>query len=487
MESKGNSGKVLAIAAAIAVLLIVLVSVALAYSGRDVTILKDRTLHLNFNGYAVEVPLAEDGAVFDAPCLMTERDNEVTLLNDAGASVKINKKNLATGKTQKVTVEKIAYNELLRVEVTSSKDSRTIFFRTQSSRLPQLTVEGESAYNGEYYMTAADAPTMYKLNEKGEYTYYVALDPETNGDVRFSDFRKHVLDNGDVRYSYHQNAPEYTGFASEGYTLGSRVILDEKYKKIGKDDEEAIYLLESDNASGGEPVDNQSFVLLGDKHYIVSGQIQETAEGTDNKVAAQLIQEVDNGKVVFEWKSTDYPELYELSEGGASGDYFHMTDMLVDPSDDNLIIASKNTNTILKISRENGEILWKLSGKADDFGLSEAQKITAPQGLQLTEDGELVVFSAGNPDKITRLTLDEEAKAVTKRSDFTAPAGSKADGSAQLLDAEANAFGIGWGQNDDGALVTEYNFSTNKTVFSVKTADAKAWSARALKYAAEEK
>ena len=484
MESKGNSGKVLAVAAAVAVLLIVLVSIALAYSGRDVTILKDRTLHLNFNGYAVEVPLAEDGAVFDAPCLMTERDNEVTLLNDAGASVKMNKKNLATGKTQKITVEKIAYNELLRVDVTSSKDSRTIFFRTQSSLLPELKAEGESPYTGEYYVTAADAPTMYKLDEKGDFTYYVALNPETNAGVRFSDFRKHVLDNGDIRYSYHESAPEYKGFAADGYQVGSRVILNDKYKKIGKENEEAIYLLESDNASGGEPVDNRSFILLGDKHYIVSGQIQEKVNGT--AVAAQLIQEVDDGVVVFEWKSTDHQELYALSDAGASGDYFHMTDMILDPEDENLIVASQNTDTVMKISRENGEILWKLSGKGDDFGLTETQKFTAPQHIELTEDGELVVFSAGNPDKITRLKLEQETKKVTGCKTFAAPAGTKNGGSAKLLDAASDTYGIGWGEADGGSLITEYDFSKNQSVFEVKATDAKAWSDRAVKYAVEE-
>lgn len=483
MESKGKSGKVLAIAAVVAVLLIVLVSIALAYSGRDVTILKDRTLHLNFNGYAIEVPLSEDGAVFNAPCLMTERDNEVTLLNDAGASVKMNKKNLATGKTQKITVDKIAYNELLRVDVTSSKDSRTIFFRTKSTLLPELEAKGESPYEGEYYMTAADAPTMYKLNQRGEYTYYVALDPETNGEVRFSDFRKHILENGDVRYSYHQNAPEYTDFISDGYTAGCRVVLNEKYKKIGKENEEEIYLLESDNAHGGEPVDDQSFVLLGDEHTIVSGQIEETVTDLNgNMIAAQLIQEIKNGKVVFEWKSTDHPELLELSTVSGTPDYFHMTDMIIDPQDQNLVIASKNTDTVYKISRENGEILWKLSGKADDFGLSEEQKFTAPTDLEWTEDGQLIVLSDGNPDRITVLKLDEAAKKAESVQSYTAPGSSQNCGSAILLDAEKNIFGIGWGVNDQGNLITEYDFTTKKPVFEVKSLNTKAWSQTAIKY-----
>ena len=52
-----------------ALVLILLVSFALAYSGRDVTLLKDRALNLNVNGQSVIIPLNDDQAVYDVPLL----------------------------------------------------------------------------------------------------------------------------------------------------------------------------------------------------------------------------------------------------------------------------------------------------------------------------------------------------------------------------------------------------------------------------------
>ncbi|MGL4282125.1 MAG: hypothetical protein ACRCSI_00280, partial [Eubacterium aggregans] len=119
-----------------ALVLILLVSFALAYSGRDVTLLKDRALNLNVNGQSVIIPLNDDQEVYDVPCLSTERDNVFILENDTGASIKVEGVTLQTGRKAKVGLSKISDNYRLRVTVETSKDNRTIHFRTKSSLLP---------------------------------------------------------------------------------------------------------------------------------------------------------------------------------------------------------------------------------------------------------------------------------------------------------------------------------------------------------------
>ena len=99
-----KSAKVLAVAAGLALVLIIMVSVALAYAGRDITLLQDRIVHISVNGYAVEIPLNEDGATYDIPSLTTEHENEFILMNDAGASIEVNEAKLQTNKKAKVTV-----------------------------------------------------------------------------------------------------------------------------------------------------------------------------------------------------------------------------------------------------------------------------------------------------------------------------------------------------------------------------------------------
>lgn len=488
-----KSAKVLAVAAGLALVLIIMVSVALAYAGRDITLLQDRIVHISVNGYAVEIPLNEDGATYDIPSLTTEHENEFILMNDAGASIEVNEAKLQTNKKAKVTVKKIDSNEVLEMVVTNGKDTRTIYLRTLSKQLPEMLATGQSPYEGDFYVTDTEKAAMYKLDQNGNVTWYVALTPEQADGKIFTDFRQHKLENGDIRYSYQIVDPDVSTMGLTDYLPGTRVVLDEKYKEV-KRDGARISLLDPNETNHdkkvmGDPVDGHDFVLLGDKNWITESYVAETVDNIPvelnpnplgSKVVAAVIQEVKDGKPVFTWKSTDHPELYALSEKGNDfansnmkpQDYLHINAMILDPSDNNLIVSFKNANTIVKIDRSTGDILWKLSGKGDEFGLADHQKTSGQSSLSLTDDGYLVVFDNGQGTGKTRVLkykLDETNKKVIDFKEYSMDGYTSSEfGSAQKVDNEKDAYIIGWGVNGaNQPVLTEMNFTDNKKLLEV--------------------
>lgn len=477
-----SSKKFIIVSVSVAILLIVLVGYTLAYSGRDNTLMSDKTLHFEINGFNVEVPLSEDGAVYDAVCLSSVTENKIKLLNEVTANVKINGKGIGAGTTVNLKLESLSSNELIKITVDNEKDERTIYLRTLSSQLPQITAAGESSYDGNYYAAlASGGAALYELNNKGEVVFYIAKSPEEAKGESFRDFQKHTLADGKVRYSYQRVYGDSDGI---GYASGERVILDENYQFLKK-----ITLAKSDLAKEGEPIDGRDFILIDDNHYIVAAtqevlvqNVPESlgASSMGTKVARTLIQEVEDDKAVFEFTTDSHPELYGLSVAGndysntvsQSPDYAGLNRMIIDPADNNLIVSFGNMNTIMKIDRESGKIVWKLSGSGDEFGLTDEQKTSGQSDLALTSDGYLTVFDnavSSGQTRILKIKLDEVNKKVLEYHEFKVPGHiSTTNGSVQKIGDEIEVYAIGWGQAKEGMTgISEIDFNTGKKLLEV--------------------
>lgn len=124
-----------------------------------------------------------------------------------------------------------------------------------------------------------------------------------------------------------------------------------------------------------------------------------------------------------------------------------------------------NINTLLKLDRETGDIIWKLGGYGDEFGLTEEQKFSRQHNATITEDGTLPLFDNGwdrGLSRVIELTLDEENKQVLNYDEFSLQHRySPYMGSAQKL--ATNAYLIGWRSADtDTAIFSEVNASTGE-------------------------
>lgn len=270
------------------------------------------------------------------------------------------------------------------------------------------------------------------------------------------------------------------------------VIADENLEEIKR-----VSLLASGDITTArkEGIDVHDFILLSEDHYLTMSYYHKTVSNipdsiitdTGSQVVAPVIQEVQNGAVIWQWDGTQFPELYAASvesnnfaDKTTPQDYMHMNAMIIDPRDNNLICSFRNTNQILKISRQTGAILWRLGGKNSDFPLSADQEFLRQHQPTLTDNNQtlLLVDNGHITDRpftrILEFKLDESAKQVTGFSAYSIPAAfSQYMGSVQKKD---NRYFICGGST---GYIMEIDFVTGKQVLALNSWKA---SYRAYKY-----
>lgn len=182
-----------------------------------------------------------------------------------------------------------------------------------------------------------------------------------------------------------------------------------------------------------------------------------------------VAQEVDiaTGKLLFQWRSIDHVPVTDSyhtpppADPLVPWDYFHINSIAVDPSDQNLLISSRNTWTVYKVDRKSGAVIWRLGGKHSDFKLPRRAHFAFQHDVTLHPGGVLTIFdNEGGPPNEARqsrglvLRIDERRRRGSfVRSYVHHPSVlSPALGSVQLLDG-GGAF-VGWG---DSSWFTEYN------------------------------
>ncbi|HZU77560.1 MAG TPA: arylsulfotransferase family protein, partial [Dehalococcoidia bacterium] len=176
----------------------------------------------------------------------------------------------------------------------------------------------------------------------------------------------------------------WEGTILNGYGEGNGVIYDSSYRQIA-----------TVKAGNGLQVDLHEFLLTPQDTALITAYHPTTADlspvggSQQGQVLDCVAQEVDvaSGKVLFEWRSLDHvgvDETYNTLPSSGPFDYFHINSIAVAP-DGNLIISARNTWTVYKISRQSGQILWRLGGKRSDFTMDSGARFfwqhdARPQG-----------------------------------------------------------------------------------------------------------
>lgn len=460
-------------------------------------------IELNINGEALTIPLNSEATHFDAITLNTEFENRFVLKNPSRfSSVTINGQAMHGSDTLRLKLDNISYKQEIKIEYNLANESGVRYIRTLNSKIPALTTSGKSPYKGHYYLSFTSNRLIVKINQNGEIVYYRCV--WSTDDHNFAeppgywDFKKHRI--GDkIYYSFHERDVNYIKLQANGYSPGAQVIMDEKYNIIDR-----IYLTGSGAVAEGEPTEGHDFYMIDRHHYILSNYVlrivgpDKFPEGVEcnllgSKVLSSYLQEVKDGRVVFDWWSVDHKELFALSdvEGfpvsnfdymnreNHKPDYVHFNSITVDPKDGNWICSFRHISTILKINRQTGAIMWKLSGKGDEFGLTDEQKTHGQHYARLADDGAITVFDNHNgaaPNNMTRIVkyrLDEKNKRLVEFKEYGDVGYSTfACGSAMLIDPAQDVFVIGWGLSNanEQRIVSEINFTTKEKYFEITAA-----------------
>ena len=381
-----------------------------------------------FNGHMID--LSEEGNT-DLELLSVENGLNIQVVHESDEVVYINGEEVSDSLS--LSVGAITREATVAIDITKGEKTSSYVVNLMPSTFPDYVTEGESKTDGDFYMSTYDLNQNYlfKLNNQGELIFYKAIlktDEDGNTvNTNGLDFRKEYTSDGEVRYTYMPYlADAFADGDCQGINPGSVVVMDENYNVI----DEIFYLDES-----GEEImiDPHGFIWIDEGHYILAAykqivlDVPEDLGAIDNKadMAVLFIQEMKNGEVLWEFDSSTYPQfLYESNSVTWSAsterchDYMHFNSMSFD-ADGNLLVSCRHLDAILKISTEDGSLIWQLGGDYDDFGLTEEQKFSS---IILTGDNSYMLFDnantandKGNADSssVVRITVDEESMTVT--------------------------------------------------------------------------
>lgn len=185
-------------------------------------------------------------------------------------------------------------------------------------------------------------------------------------------------------------------------------------------------------------------VLLSRSHWLLQDYVKTTVRR--RPVWAPYVQEVKDGRVVFEWLGTEHPEVLALAAPKAvrvegADDAWHLNSMSLH-EDGGLILSLRSADAVIKVSRASGEVLWVLGGKGNQFSGAPSFRVQHDARVQ---NGSLVLFDNGaQQSRGLVLALDEENRRCSDVRSYSLPGRvSRFGGSTRVL--EDGLVAVGWG------------------------------------------
>ena len=435
-------------------------------------------VEFKINGNSQWADLYSNEVWYDTPMLTTEQNTTVCVGNFSGYDMKINGMPIQSGGKVSFRLKKLAKSQSIAVEIkdVNNNNVRYHHFRTLPSSYAAPTILSNHPQSGFYCYNADNC--IYKMDADGKVVFY----KNVSGGF---DFECSNI-NGKIRYSYLQknSNEDHPKLANVNYETTKAVVMDENYKVI----DEVPCLIPNKDITENQPLSNYKFTILGDRHYIVDAYVGKRVNNIPDsvphsiygtRVAACMLQEIKDGKLIWQWDSTNYPELYELSTKGNDytnksqdwADYVHFDSIAIDPKDNNFICSFENLNSIIKLNRITGKVIWILGGKIDQFGLNKEQIFRRQSCMNVAQDGSIVLADRSNADtkdtstNIVEISLDEKNKKIASYHKYVYDnVNCESVSSVQKLND--GVFVIGWGKRQGkDTIFSEINFNTKKVLF----------------------
>jgi hypothetical protein len=195
----------------------------------------------------------------------------------------------------------------------------------------------------------------------------------------------------------------------------------------------------------GYQTDFHEFKMLPNGHAIMMSyhtiiyDMSTVIEGgkTDAQLVINIIQEQDRDKnVVFEWRNIDYIPITDSDLDLTESRMNYGTLNAFDIDDDGNILASfRNHSEIMKISRETGEVLWRMGSPRSEFTFVGEHEENAPyyhsrqHNIRRRPNGNITLFDNGQShmppySRAVEYSLDEVNKVATLVSEWRYPNGN---------------------------------------------------------------
>lgn len=311
-------------------------------------------------------------------------------------------------------------------------DSVTYTVNIVPPDFPPYTVVVNGPTPGRLFLTPGNF--LLVLDDDGSALFFRRLPSQV------LDFKRHSLPDGSTFYSYLMDGDAY--------------VLDDAFRPL------TSYRLLATPSHPDHPQGQHDFEMLGPKHVIMQADITKTVTNIPPEipqapggslVIASVVQEVKDGEVIFEWDSTDHPELYGLSVASNDfvntiADYAHLNSVEVDPFDGHLLLSFRHLDAVLKVDRQTGAILWRLGGPMDSFDTPAAYKPSHQHTAQMLSPSTLILYDNGVTalkSRVLTYELDVSRGMITSVNEWDLGGFSLAMGSVQVLGPTAQLVGAG--------------------------------------------
>lgn len=240
----------------------------------------------------------------------------------------------------------------------------------------------------------------------------------------------------------------WEGKIEYGHGVGEYVIADTAYRTVRRV-----------QAGHGLHGDLHEFLItphdtaLLTSYVITKADLSSVGGSREGTIQDAIFQELDlaTGKVLLEWHSLDHIPLQEsYASLTPNWDFFHINSVSFD-ADGDLLISGRSTQTVYKLNRRDGSIVWRLGGKSGDFEMRQGSVFAWQHDVRRQPDGTLTIFDNGATPAVERLSrglileLDEDAMQTSLIAQYThAEVLAGSQGSMQLL-PNSNVF-VGWGE-----------------------------------------
>jgi hypothetical protein len=336
-------------------------------------------------------------------------------------------------------------------------------------------------------LAVADSPgVVIIMNQDGQ----ILKEKVTTGQA--FDFNRWIV-NGQTRYTYIVNNPNAYRAMGIDQDEGYAVIADSNLNTL----QQVNFTPFGDNIfQATQGVDVHNFLLISDNDYITESYIIKQVNNIPSYVphidsawvVAPLIEEINNGVVVWSWDASTDTALYANSATGnnflnpdTAQDYVHLNSITIDPRDNNLILSMRNQCQVMKLNRQTGAVMWKLGGKNSDFALTADEQFLYQHHATLTDSNQTyLLFDDGDPvlrpySRVDEFQLDETNKVVTSFKTFDIPEPfTDVMGSVQKIGSD---YFIGGGSAN---YILDVNYTTGQKVMELKSSIYSTY--RAFKY-----
>ncbi len=433
---------------------------------------KDINAYVVLNINEDEITITKDNILnnIDLTTLNTKYDTQINIKSE-NAKVYINGdlvnnkyilKNLELNKTKPIKV-KIKFKNSLKKYI--------ININTLPSDFPNYETVGVAKTNQEYYLSTYYTGIktnhyVYILNKEGKVTFY----RRTNKDP-FS-FKKEYSNNK-VYYTYLETINhDYDGYNES--MASQLVVLDENFKFI----KNIRYKTDTEYFA-----DNHDYYFFSEDHYILAGYSRKDViyENRNYKLWDLRISEVKDGKVIWEFKGSDYNRfidsynyVFPLYDGVNYVNIMHINSMTIDPEDGNLVCSLRNQDSIIKINRNTGKLMWVLGGKSNEFETTEDHLFSKQHSISYLPNHEMLIYDNGEVNGITRILkikLDEKNKKVLSFKSYELNNFAPRLGSIFVQDYENDIYLLTYGSGSYEYAVEQINLEDMSKYwqFKIKT------------------